>query len=548
MRIGRSSRADLRRLAQSPARTGGWLVVAAVILAAVGFPLFDLGREIVAAGGTAVSGVLGSDGAWRPIVATVWTSGLVTLLTLAGATAAAVAVSEIRGRRRLIVVGAMVLPLLIPPFVSALSWVAAYAPGGLVDDVTGLSAGWVVGPAGVIVVLVVSAMPIAFLVLLAALDVRSERDLVRAARVAGASPSRAFRTVTLPLLRPALIAAGAITFIMSANAFGVPAVLGSPAGFATATTRLYRDLVFSADPASFDRVLVLAAFLAIVTVVVVFAADRSGRGPIRLRVEASGPRIGRPRLTRRAAVGFSVYIAATTAVPLLALGLTAAVRSVGVTPVPGNWTLEHFRQALASGAPAALATSLTLAVAASTTVVLLGGLLVALERRRRTGVGTVVALSFAVPGSVVAVAVLLAWGPWLRDTLMLIFIAYVAKFWALGHRPIAGSADAVSPEMFGAARVAGATPSWAVRTITMPLLAPAIAAGWLIVFVFALHELTISSLLYGPGSETLAVAVLNLQQLGDPTVTAALAVLLTVGVALAALPLVWLVRRRGGLA
>jgi iron(III) transport system permease protein len=66
--------------------------------------------------------------------------------------------------------------------------------------------------------------------------------------------------------------------------------------------------------------------------------------------------------------------------------------------------------------------------------------------------------------------------------------------------------------------------------------------GWLIVFVFALHELTMSSLLHGPGNETLAVAVLNLQQLGEPTVTSALAVLLTVGAALAVVPLLLLRR------
>jgi iron(III) transport system permease protein len=66
-----------------------------------------------------------------------------------------------------------------------------------------------------------------------------------------------------------------------------------------------------------------------------------------------------------------------------------------------------------------------------------------------------------------------------------------------------------------------------VRTITIPLLLPALAGAWLVVFLFGLHEVTMSSLLYGPGSETLAVVILNLRQLGDVPVTAALAVLLT---------------------
>ena len=77
--------------------------------------------------------------------------------------------------------------------------------------------------------------------------------------------------------------------------------------------------------------------------------------------------------------------------------------------------------------------------------------------------------------------------------------------------------------------------------VVVPMLRPALVAAWLLVFLFGLHELTMSSLLYGPGTETLAVVTLEVQQLGDVTVTAALAVLLTVpGVAAA----VVLARRR----
>ena len=545
MPTGRSLGAEQEPRRGRGFRVVGWSLVVAVAVAVIGFPLFDLVRELVAAGWSAISGVLGAGRAWSPITNTVWTSATATAVTLAGASAVAVTTAGLSRRGRLWVLGGMVLPLLVPPFVSALSWVAGYGPGGLLDDMAGFSLPGLVGPFGVVAVLVVNSMPIAYLILAAAVDSRYERDLVRAARVSGASQSAAFRTITLPLLRPALTAAGAITFIMSGNSFGVPAVLGTPARFETATTRLYQDLVLSADSASFDRVLVLAAFLAAATVTVVAVADRSGRGPVRLRVEASGPGAPDRASTRLGAVVVAVYVALTAVVPFVALVLTAVTRGVGLAPVPANWTLAHFGEAFESGAGSALATSVVLAVVAASVVLVLGALLVALERRRGSGLASVAALGFAVPGSVLAVAVLLAYGPWLRDTVLIILIAYVAKFWALGHRPIAGSSDALSPELFGAARISGARPITAARTITLPLLRPALTAGWLIVFMFALHELTISSLLYGPGSETLAVAVLNLRQLGDPTVTAALAVVLTLGTALAVAPLAWLWRPRG---
>jgi iron(III) transport system permease protein len=233
-------------------------------------------------------------------------------------------------------------------------------------------------------------------------------------------------------------------------------------------------------------------------------------------------------------------------VPLIALALTAVTRTLGRAPTPSNWTAAHLATVLTGPDLDALTTSLLLASTAALGAVLLGALVVAL-RRRRGGplLGTAATATFAVPGTSLAVAMLLAYGPWLRDTVLLVLLAYLAKFWALGHRPLAGAVDAIPPEQVRAARAAGASPLVALRTVTLPQLRPAIAGGALLVFSFAFHELTMSVLLVGPGVDTLAVRVLDLQQLGDPRVTAALAVVITL-VALAAVGPV-LLRARGPL-
>jgi iron(III) transport system permease protein len=132
---------------------------------------------------------------------------------------------------------------------------------------------------------------------------------------------------------------------------------------------------------------------------------------------------------------------------------------------------------------------------------------------------------------------LLAYGRWLGGSLGIILIAYLAKLWALGHRPIAGSLDRIPPDLYWAARTSGAGVPAAIRTVVVPILRPALVGTWMVVFLFALHELTMSSLLYGPGSETFAVVVLNLQQLGDVAATSALALLLTLLVSVPAVPL-----------
>jgi len=490
------------------------------------------------------------------IWATLWTSLGATLLALViGATIAVLTErTDVPGRRGLRL--AMLLAFIVPGYVAALGWLNAYGPGGLLDDTLGLAAPALVGPLGVIVVMGVEAAPIAYLVVVAGLATRAEPDLERAARASGAGPLEAFRTVTLPLLAPVIAGASAIAFVLSATSFGVPAVLGIPAGFTTMTTRIYRDLAFSSDPTSFARAVGLAVVLAVGAAIIIIIADqllerrradRSGAfaGPLgHVGQAAPGPLedgAGRRRVRPRALAGGMVAWLIVTLVvilPLVGLLVTSLTRAPGLAPVPANWTLDNYRDVLDPRTVRALGNSVLLAVAAAGGVIVLAGLAVMARRGRGAGLtGGLLGLTFALPGSTLAVAVLLAYGVALRDTLIIILVAYLAKFWALGYRPVAAGLDGIPADSYRAARVSGASAWVTTRTVVLPLLRPMIIAGGLIVFMFGIHEVTMSSLLYGPGSATLAVVVLNLQQLGDNGLTAALAVVLAIIVAVAGLPL-----------
>ncbi len=531
----------------------GVVLVAAAGLLVV-LPLLVLLRTALEEGVAALVEAVASAG--PSIGASLWTSVAATVLAvLIGATLAVLTErTDVPGRRGLRL--AMLVALIVPGYVAALGWLNTYGPGGMVDDLLGVAFPALVGPAGIVAVMGVEAAPIAYLIVVAGLHTRAEPDLERAARACGATAFQAFRTVSLPLLRPVLAGASAIAFVLSVTSFGVPAVLGIPAGFTTMTTRIYRDLAFSSDPSSFGRAVGLAIVLAVGAALVIALADwflerrrhdRSGAfaGPLGQAIqitpgpveEGGGRRLVRPRALVGGFIAWSI-VSVVVVLPLMGLLSTALTRAPGLAPVPASWTLDNFADVLDARTLQALGNSLVLAGGAALMVVLLAALAVVARRGRGAGLtGALLGLTFALPGSTLAVAVLLAYGVALRDTLAIILVAYLAKFWALGFRPVAAGLDDIPADSHRAARVSGAGAWTTTRTIVLPLLRPMVLAGGLLVFMFGLHEVTMSSLLYGPGSATLAVVVLNLQQLGDNGLTAALALLLALLVALAALPL-----------
>jgi iron(III) transport system permease protein len=522
-------------------RMAATTLVLAALIAIVALPVVRLAQTAFEGGVQGFAIAMGG----VPIGAvadTIWVAAAVTAIAVSAGTLLALATERagLPGRRWLRL--AILLPLLMPPFVSAQAFAAAYAPAGILDQAFHLRIDGIYGPIGVVAVLAISSVPLAYLLAAAALATRGERAQELAARASGATPLDVVRTITLPLLRPTLAGAGLLVFLSAVNAFGVPAVLGVPGGFSTMTTRLYSDLAFSSDPAAFARVVSLASSLVIVAAAAIFAADRFASGAAVERTGDVGlafePSAGRGGIVSSVAIALLIALAA--GLPLIALVLAALDRAVGLPPVPANWTLDNFSGALAGPAIPAIATSVVLAAVAASAVVVLGGLAAAATGGTgsvRRALQAAVALGWVVPGSALAVAVLLAYGASLRDSFAIILLAYLAKFWAVGQRAIRGSLDRLPVDPANAVRASGGGLRSVLRTVFLPGLAPVAAAAWLLVFVLALHELTMSSLLYGPGTATLAVVVLNLQQLGDPGVSSALAVVLTLLVLAATMPL-----------
>jgi iron(III) transport system permease protein len=125
-----------------------------------------------------------------------------------------------------------------------------------------------------------------------------------------------------------------------------------------------------------------------------------------------------------------------------------------------------------------------------------------------------ITLTLVLPGSTVAIGMLLGYGRWLADTCDDHPCRVRGQAVGAGVPPLSAAVDRLPAAGLRAARASGATLATGLGTVALPLIRVALITAWALCFLTALHEVTMSSLLYGPGSETLAVVVLNSADLG----------------------------------
>lgn len=437
----------------------------------------------------------------------------------------------------------ILLPMMIPPHVTAISWIQALGPSSPLLRSLGLAPE--IGTThplysreGVILLLTFQHTPLVFLIVRAALRAQP-RELSDAARIAGASGARVVRRIVLPLLWPALLAGFALAFVSALGNFGIPALLGIPARYTTLPVLIWQRMA-SFGVGMLSTVAVLAmimAAVALVAVAVLYALQRVGRaaliGPPRPPLAI---RLGRGRPI--AEVLLWVYLAAVLVLPLASLLSTALVVTYGLPLNAETITLQNFAEiltrqsvtlraflnsSLAAGAAAAILALVAILVAHATLAPRRGA--------RLTGrlLETLGDVAYATPGIVLSIAFILAFirpipglGVSLYNTLFLIALAYLTAFLSIALKPVAAAFSQLDPLLDDAARVAGARYGRRMVRIFAPLVAPAAASGAILVFLTAYNEITVSALLWSPGNETIGTTIFNYEDGGYTTLAAAM--------------------------
>ncbi len=439
----------------------------------------------------------------------------------------------------------ILLPMMIPPHVTAIAWIQALGPGSPVLRALGIapevgSTHPLYSLPGLVLLLSLQNAPLVFLLVRAAL--RSfPRELSDAARVSGARAPRMLVKITLPLLAPSLMAGFGLAFVAALGNFGINALIGIPARYTTLPVLVWRRLA-SFGPDVLPNVAVISVILALIA----FAA-LALQGLLRRRMRSAlvglpqAPltiSLARKRLLVEALLW--LFIAAILVLPALSLAATAMVPTYGVpfsftTATWSNFTEILWRQSVTLRA---FANSTGIAAFAA---LLIGGLSILLGYflvSRKTLSQRIAALAagqsdiaFAVPGLVMSIAFILAFirplpllNVSLYGTLWIILIAYIACFLAVGLKPVATAFLQMDMSLEDAARVTGAGFGRRMSKIFAPLVAPSAASGAILVFLTAYNEITVSSLLWSTGHETIGTTIFNYEDGGYTTLAAAMSV------------------------
>jgi iron(III) transport system permease protein len=471
---------------------------------------------------------------WNSLVLGAWTAVLSVAIGLP--LAWAVGRTDTPGKRLIHLTA--IVAYITPPYLTAIAFVYLFSPNaGLINRFAREALGApaltfnVFSMTGLVLVTVLHTFPFVYLLTASALE-SVDASMEESAQILGAGRWRTAAAVTAPLVAPAVLSGALIAFVNAIALFGSQAIIGLPGRVFTLPTRIYA--LFD-HPPQYGLASALSLVFVAITVGALAVQRRylARRSYVTLGGKGSRPQLVALGPARWGVLAFCVGVSLVAVLaPYLTLLAVSLSKSWGLQ-FWQNLTLRNYHFILLEYdvTRRAIVNSLILASAAATAAVLLGSLIGWIDLRTtvrgRKLLDYVSLIPLGLPGIVVAVALIQFW---LRlpvpiyGTLVIILLAYTGRYVPLGVRAASAALRQIDPSLEETARVTGAGWLRTFRSVTLPLARPGLFAGWLLVFVPALQELSASILLFSSGSITLSVAVYNLYETGYLEAVAALAV------------------------
>ncbi len=532
-------------------RVPGWAVAGTLLALLIAGPIIWLPTSFIAEGEAfdQIAATLLPDALARSVILGVAVG--VGTLVIGGSLALLVSFYDFPGRG--ILEWALILPLAMPGYVLAFVLLGQFGfanplQSNLFGD--GLQLTWIKGPIGATLVLTAVLYPYVYILGRAAFLGQS-RQAIEAARSLGLSYGAAVWRVAVPLARPALAAGVALAVMETLADFGVVNLLG----YETLSTAIFRVWFGAFDQAAALQLATVLVGLALMLLVL----ERFLRGRARYERQLAKGDAVEPRRLR----GWKAVVAA--ALPSLLLAVVFVLPSIQLVA----WSIETiFDGVVGSELVQAAVLTVMLAVVAALVALVTATVIAYGNRARPSRLGRtsarVATVGYAVPGTVVAVAVFspLIWldrrlfefaesvfgadiGLLFTGTVLGLIVAYVIRFHALAYFAVDSRMGHIGSKLDDAGRALGADRSRLLAQVHLPLLWPGIVTAALLVFVEVMKELPATALLRPLGADTLAITVWESTKDSQFDI-AALPALLIVAVGL--VPVILLVRysRRAG--
>jgi iron(III) transport system permease protein len=449
------------------------------------------------------------------------------------------------------------LPYFITPLIAAISWKLLFGNAGWLNRILGtLGMGALFSTEslpGVILVLTLWSIPIAYLFTSGSF-INMDPALEDAARSCGATPAQTGLRITLPLAANSIFISAIALFIIAAEAFAVPLVLGG-GRLNLLTTRIF--VMMESYPVQYGAASALSILFFMAALLFRWVQLRLTAAKSYTTVSGKG---FRPRdlelgpWARWSLFAFNtLYLLLGAVLPLIMLVLVSFQSFWIGTFNPDLFTLENWQTVFGLDLfDRALINSLLLSGGGATLGIIIALIINYTSMRGgfrfKNLLVNAAMIPWSLPGIVLAVGLLWGW-IWIPlpiyGTIWILLIAYLTRFLTYGIENVRSVLLQLGLDLENSARVCGAGWLTTVRKISIPILAPGLIAGWIMMFIVFFRELDTSILLYSAGSEVLSVAVFILQQEGSYGISAAVGLIQT-GIVFTAVLLLNLVTKSFG--
>jgi iron(III) transport system permease protein len=381
--------------------------------------------------------------------------------------------------------------------------------------------------------------------------------LEEAATTSGSSGWQVFRKVTFPLALPSVLAVLILTFIRSLEAFEIPALIGIPAGVEVLTTKIYLQIRGGLIPKYGEASAYSIVLIALVALGLYPYYRITSKTYKFTTISGKAYRPHRVELGRWRWLGGCLMLV----LPLLQFFPIAAITWSSFLPfaqAPSRHALSllsfnNYRTAFAdSSIVGSVFNSLTVSVTSATVAIIItffaAWLIVRASMKSRWILDQMAMLPLVFPGIVMGIAILkmyLAIPLPVYGTIWILVLAFIARYLPYGVRFSHSALLSLHRELEEGAMASGASWFQMVRHVVVPLILPALLAGWIYIFLITFRELSIALLLYSPGSQVVAVKIWELWDNGHVGELAAFSLVIAVGTVIVGSVFLRLAQRHG---